>query len=48
VNSGVAGATVSFYSVDAAGAHGVFLGSALTDANGHYKAVLPDVAQPGP
>src|SRR5205085_12434350 len=27
----VAGAGVSFFSVDASGAHGVFLGSALTD-----------------
>jgi len=44
----VAGATVSFYSLDASGAHGIFLGSALTDAKGHYSAVLPDVAQPGP
>lgn len=44
----VAGATVSFFSLDASGAHGIFLGSALTDAKGHYAAVLPDVAQPGP
>jgi len=44
----VPGATVSFFSVDASGAHGIFLGSALTDASGHYKAVVPDVAQPGP
>ena len=44
----VAGATVSFFSLDASGAHSIFLGSALTDAKGHYSAVLPDVAQPGP
>jgi hypothetical protein len=44
----VAGATVSFFSLDASGAHGIFLGSALTDSKGHYTAVLPDVAQPGP
>ena len=42
----VAGATVSFYSVDSNG-RSVLLGSALTDRNGHYEAVLPDVADPG-
>jgi hypothetical protein len=44
----LAGATVSFYSLDAAGTHGIFLGSALSDSLGHYLAVVPDVAQPGP
>jgi hypothetical protein len=43
----VAGATVSFFSLDAAGKHTVFLGSSLTDAKGRYLAILPDVAQPG-
>ena len=42
----VANATVSFYALDATG-HSVLLGSAPTDALGHYKAILPDVAQPG-
>ena len=42
----VANATVSFYALDAQG-HSVLLGSAPTDAKGHYQAVLPDVAQPG-
>jgi hypothetical protein len=46
--AGLPGAMVSFYSLDAAGTHSVFLGGALTDANGNYKAVVPDVAQPGP
>jgi hypothetical protein len=39
-------ATVTFYALDANG-HGVLLGSASTDDKGQYKAVLPDVAQPG-
>ena len=47
-NAPVPGATVSFFSLDASGQHGLFLGSALTDAQGRYQAVLPDVAQPGP
>ena len=42
----VANATVSFYALDTNG-HGVLLGSAATDAKGQYKAILPDVAQPG-
>ena len=42
----VVNATVSFFALDAAG-HGVLLGTAPTDANGHYTVVLPDVAQPG-
>jgi hypothetical protein len=42
----VADALVSFYALDASG-HSVFLGSGLTDTNGQYSAVLPDVAQPG-
>ena len=45
-NPPVANATVSFYALDANG-HSVLLGSAPTDAQGRYKAVLPDVAQPG-
>jgi len=43
----VAGAMVSFFSLDASGLHSLFLGNALTDANGRYAAILPDVAQPG-
>jgi hypothetical protein len=39
------GATVTFYSLDSNG-RSVLLGSALTDRNGHYEAVLPDVADP--
>ena len=45
-NPPIANATVSFYALDANG-HSVLLGSAPTDAQGRYKAVLPDVAQPG-
>jgi carboxypeptidase family protein len=41
-----ANATVTFYGLDATG-HGVLLGAASTDDKGQYKAVLPDVAQPG-
>jgi hypothetical protein len=42
----VVNATVSFFALDAAN-HGVLLGTAPTDLNGHYTVVLPDVAQPG-
>jgi hypothetical protein len=41
----VAGATVSFYSLDSNG-RSVLLGSAVTDRSGRYEAVLPDVADP--
>jgi len=44
----VANAMVSFFSVDLNGQHSVFLGGSRTDAQGHYDAYLPDVAQPGP
>jgi len=37
---------VSFFSLDSTGSS-VFLGSARTDAQGRYTAILPDVAQPG-
>jgi protocatechuate 3,4-dioxygenase beta subunit len=40
---GVAAAQVNFFAVDAAG-HSVFLGSGLTDTQGRYQAILPDVA----
>jgi len=43
----VANAMVNFFSVDLNG-HSVFLGGSRTDAQGHYDAYLPDVAQPGP
>ena len=43
----VSNAMVSFLSVDLTG-HSVFLGGGRTDAQGHYDAYLPDVAQPGP
>jgi hypothetical protein len=46
VDAPVANATVSFYALDANG-HGILLGSSLTDSKGLYKAILPDVAQPG-
>ena len=45
-NPPVANATVSFYALDTA-RHSVLIGSASTDAKGQYKAVLPDVANPG-
>jgi hypothetical protein len=40
----IAGAQVSFFALDAS-SHSVFLGSGLTDAQGRYQAILPDVAQ---
>ena len=43
----VANATVDFFAIDASGKATVFLGTGLTDASGHYQAVLPDVPQPG-
>jgi carboxypeptidase family protein len=46
-DAGIAGAMVSFFSLDSSGQHTLFLGSALTDAKGRYAAILPDVAQPG-
>jgi hypothetical protein len=42
----VADALINFFSLDSTGTS-VFLASARTDAQGRYKAVLPDVAQPG-
>jgi hypothetical protein len=42
----VPGTTVDFFATDASGLT-VFLGSGLTDLQGRYKAVLPDVAHPG-
>ncbi|MGE5048499.1 MAG: hypothetical protein ACM3PC_08040 [Deltaproteobacteria bacterium] len=41
----VAGATVSFYSLDSNG-RSVLLGSAVSDRSGRYEAILPDVADP--
>jgi len=40
-----AGATVSFFAFDTSGAS-VLLGSALTDQNGRYTCILPDIANP--
>jgi len=40
----VAGAQVSFFALDAQG-HGVLLGSGMTDAQGRYNVILPDVGQ---
>jgi len=39
-------AIVSFFSLDSSG-NSVLLGTARTDAQGRYAAILPDVAQPG-
>jgi hypothetical protein len=39
-------AIVSFFSLDSTGSS-VLLGTARTDAQGRYAAILPDVAQPG-
>jgi len=47
VDGPIAGASVDFYALDATGLHAVYIGSGLTDAQGRYKAVLPDVPQPG-
>ena len=43
----VAGATVDFFAVDASGARTIFLGSGLTNAQGNYSAVVPDVPLAG-
>jgi hypothetical protein len=43
----VPGTTVDFFAPDASGVLTVFLGSGLTDLQGRYKAILPDVARPG-
>lgn len=43
----VAGAIVDFFALDVAGVRAIYLGSGVTDLNGHYRAVLPDVPQPG-
>jgi hypothetical protein len=42
----VPGTTVDFFATDASGLT-VFLGSGLTDSYGRYRAILPDVANPG-
>ncbi|MBS2025599.1 MAG: hypothetical protein JST92_24640 [Deltaproteobacteria bacterium] len=39
----VAGATVEFYGLDAAGQKSLLLGAGLTDSLGRYQVVLPDV-----
>jgi hypothetical protein len=43
----VPGTTVDFFAPDASGLLTIFLGTGLTDAQGRYKAILPDVAHPG-
>jgi hypothetical protein len=43
----VPGTTVDFFAPDASGVLTVFLGSGLTDLQGRYRAILPDVARPG-
>jgi hypothetical protein len=47
IDAPIAGATVDFYALDALGQHSIYIGSGLTDAQGQYTAVLPDVPQPG-
>jgi hypothetical protein len=42
----VVGATVDFFALDASGTRSVLIGSALSDAQGRYRAVLPDVPTP--
>jgi Carboxypeptidase regulatory-like domain len=44
--SPVVGATVDFFALDASGSHSVLIGSGLSDAQGRYRAVLPDVPTP--
>ena len=41
----LSGATVSFFALDAGGAS-VLLGSAVTDDNGNYTCILPDISNP--
>jgi hypothetical protein len=42
----IAGATVDFFALESSGARSVLIGSGLTNASGHYLAVLPDVPSP--
>jgi hypothetical protein len=42
----VASATVEFFALDSTRQRAVLIGSTLTDANGAYRVVLPDVANP--
>jgi hypothetical protein len=42
----VVGAAVDFFALDASGARSTLIGSGLTDSQGHYRAVLPDVSSP--
>jgi len=42
----VVGAAVDFFALDARGARSTLIGSGLTDSQGHYRAVLPDVPSP--
>jgi hypothetical protein len=42
----VVGATLDFFALDASGTRSVLIGSALSDAQGRYQAVLPDVPTP--
>jgi hypothetical protein len=42
----VIGATVDFFALDASGSRTNLIGSGLTDSQGRYRAVLPDVPSP--
>jgi len=42
----VAGATVDFFALDSGGTRSVLIATALSDAFGHYRALLPDVPSP--
>jgi hypothetical protein len=45
-NQPLVGATVDFFALDASGTRTIFIGSGLTDSQGHYRAILPDVPSP--
>jgi hypothetical protein len=42
----VVGATVDFFALDSSGTRSILIGSGLSDAQGRYRAVLPDVPTP--
>lgn len=43
VDTFISGATVDFFALDAKGTSSILLGTSVTDVNGQFKAVLPDV-----
>jgi hypothetical protein len=46
-DAAIAGATVDIFALDAAGKTSILLGTSVTDTEGRFKTVLPDVPAPG-